>query len=200
MELLDLDLFGLFIRVTSFTLSLELLDECQLLLELSLIILLATSANIGRSSTLISILFLFGGLLLVEVLPIVVVVIVLVCWLSVLHVLDHLLLKQKGVHLAQLGELLGVLGLLLLVVQSGVHVSLSHSISLSIPGGYRLLNFGFVILVLGLLLLGLHPLLLLELLLLLKHHSSLILLLLLLESNHLGLHDLLLLRGHLCHH
>ena len=48
-------------------------------------------------------------------------------------------------------------------------------------------------------LLSLHPLLLLELLLLLEHHRGLILLLLLLHSDHLCLHDLLLLRGHLGH-
>ena len=48
--------------------------------------------------------------------------------------------------------------------------------------------------------LRLHSLLLLELLLLLEHHGRLILLLLLLQGNHLGLHDLLLLRRHLSHH
>jgi hypothetical protein len=147
---------------------------------------------------LVLILFLLSGFLLVKVLPIVVVI--LVCGLSVLHILDHLLLEQKGVHLAKLGELLGVLSLLLLIVESSIHVSLSHSISLSISGACWLLHFGILFLVLALVLLGLHPLLQLKLLLLLEHHSSLILLLLLLESNHLGLHDLLLLRGHLRHH
>ena len=93
-----------------------------------------------------------------------------------------------------MGELLGVLSLFLLVVEGSIHVSLSHSISLGITR--RILSLAIFLL----LLLGLHPLLLLELLLLLEHHSSLILLLLLLESNHLSLHDLLLLRRHLGHH
>lgn len=95
MQLLHLHILGLILWIASLLVLFQFHDELQLLLQLCLIILLAAKGQVGGASTLVGRLFFVLWLLLVLVLAIIVVL----CWLSILHVLNHLLLEQKGVHL-----------------------------------------------------------------------------------------------------
>ena len=122
----------------------------------------------------------------------------MIMWLSILHIMNHLLLVKHWVHLiklilhVQILNLIIIFGLLLLKLESCLHVTCGWWLI-----GH--LSFFSFRLHLASLLLFLF-LLLEELLLLLLQKSCLILILLLLHSHHLSLINLLLLWWHLRHH
>ena len=120
----------------------------------------------------------------------------MVMWLSILHIMNHLLLVKHWIHLVklilhvQILYLIVIFGLLLLKLECRLHMTCSWLISLS----FICFRFDFASLLLFLFLL------LEELLLLLLQESCLILILLLLNGHHLSLINLLLLGWHLRHH